>query len=60
MLIGWGNFFAFLGIGAEAPKREKIDQGLGMAGREGGMRRMKGKLRWEDILQEGSSRFRAS
>ena len=36
MLISWGNFFSFLGIWAEAPEREKRDQVLGMAGREGG------------------------
>jgi hypothetical protein len=60
MLISWGNFFSFLGIWAEAPEREKRDQVLGMAGREGGMGRMERKLRWEDILQEESSRFRAS
>ncbi|MBU1205762.1 MAG: hypothetical protein KKH04_02345 [Proteobacteria bacterium] len=45
MLISWGNFFSFLGIGAEAPEREKRDQVLGMAGREGGMKRM--ERNWE-------------
>jgi hypothetical protein len=91
VLISWDNFFSLLGVWPEIPEREKRDQVLGMAGREGEMKRngtgpgkmidplneklrrreggrwkeslidaKKEKLRKEDILQGGSSRFRAS
>jgi hypothetical protein len=39
VLISWDNFFSLLGVWPEIPEREKRDQVLGMAGREGEMKR---------------------
>jgi hypothetical protein len=53
VLIIWDNFFSLLGVWPEIPEREKRDQVLGMAGREGEMKRNgTGPGKMIDLLNE--------